>query len=324
MKYLRLGFFAVGILLFIAVIRKARVADAAALAARFDWRLTLLAFISYIGVNIARVERISLMLGKKVSRQHLFPIVFIQNFFNVFLAFSGDVAYVSLLHGKKAVALGENFSSLVSGKALDLAALGATFFGAILLSGSPRLAAFQLPALLCLFLIVGTVGTAIFYPGALVRGATYGARALGIAERRIAIYAMKGVREVADGFLRLQHRDLVMKIVFSTIVNWAGTFLCGFFLLRGAGIGINASQTVFVYTLPIMVSLTPAFIFGGLGSFEAALVGGLVLVGFNSSAVIPASIAIHLEELVFVAVLGAVGFALHDGFRGYFSRGRRV
>lgn len=308
---IRAVWFAAGVLIFFLVVRRTRWADFTAAFSLFDWRFALLAFVAYAGVNAARVERLVLILGPRIGRRDLFGVVFIQNFLNSFFSFAGDGAYVSLLRRKK-IAWGENVSSLLTVKACDLIMLAAIFLAAIFFTGSPRLAPFRAPAALLLALAAGAVGFAGARPAAASRVLARIGHGAGVARRPLFSRIVRTLQEISSGFSLLLRRDIFLKIFLATLANWLLTFLCGFFLFRGAGIGIGAAEAVFAYTLPILASLTPAHALGGIGTFEASLISGLALVGVSVSAAIPASIIIHLEELVFLAVLGAAGFLAYD------------
>ena len=130
MKYLRIIFLVLGVFIFFLVVRPIALADFAAFVRTLDWRYTMLAFVSYVGVNVARVERMTLLIQKRISRRDLYSFVFLQNFLNVFFSFSGDAAYVSLVHRAKSVPMSENVASFISAKALDLIVLAGIFFAA--------------------------------------------------------------------------------------------------------------------------------------------------------------------------------------------------
>lgn len=313
MRYARLLFFLLGIALLVLLARRAGVQDSVRILGALDWWFVALAAVSYLGVNAARVIRLSLILGGRVRNDEFFSLIFIQNFFNVFLSFSGDVAYVSMLHKKKAVSLGENISSLAVVKVLDLTALAACFFLSLFWVSVPvALRA----ALFFLLAVAALAGAALAWFGIPRASAGRLVRYLGVRPRVLNVF-----RDIADGFSVLKDRGLMPGILGATAVNWVLTFLAGFSLLHSAGIAARFGEAMFAYTFPIVASLTPLFVFGGLGSYEASLASGLTLIGIAAGRAIAASIAIHVVELVFVTACGAAGALLGAG---YFSRRRGV
>ena len=314
MKYLRPVFFIVGIAILFLVVRRSGLHSFVQAVASLDWRFTFLALASYLAINIARVERLTLILHHKTTRQHLYAVIFLQNFLNLFLSFSGDAAYVSLLNRRKTLAPGENVASLLSTKILDLGTLAVIFLASIFFVASPRMEPFRLPALGVLAAVLTTIGILMVYPKIAEAYVASTGRALGVDKRPLFIALHQNIARVGEGFF-LRQKDVLAQIIVATLANWVFTFLCGFFLLRGVGIMIDTWQMVFAYSLPMIVSLTPVFVLGGFGSFEATLVFGLLIVGVGAGQAIPASLLIHIEEFAFITLCAAAGFILYD-FQG--------
>lgn len=311
MKYWRAAFFIGGVFIFFLVIRRLAAADFAAFVRTLDWRYAALAFTSYLGVNAARVERMSLLLQSRVSRRELYSFVFLQNFLNVFFSFSGDAAYMSLVHRTKGVPFGENVASFISAKALDLIVLAGMFLAAVLTGASPLLAPFRLPALALFACVIGAAGSVCVRPMAVAAAIHAAARKLGIAERRFTGRILSFVSESARGFTLLDQKDIFIRISLWTLVNWLCTFLAGWLLLSGAHITLGTGDVLFAYTFPITISLMPFYAFGGFGSYEVSLLSGLVLVGVDSVQAAQAAVVIHMEELVFLFACAAAGIGLH-------------
>ena len=314
MRYWRIIFFLVGALVFLAVIRQIALADFTAFVRTLDWRYAVLAFVSYMGVNVARVERMTLLIQGKISRRDLFSFVFLQNFLNVFFSFSGDAAYVSLVHRTKGVPMSENVASFISAKALDLIVLAGIFFAAVFASASPLLGPFRLPAAVLFICVAGVGGFVMARPVAVARGVTSMARTFGIAHGRMARRVLAFISEAARGFSLLDRKDVFARVCVWTLINWACTFLVGWFLLYGVHITLGAGDVLFAYTFPIAAALTPFYVFGGFGSYEVSFLSGLVLVGIDTLEASRVAVAIHMEELIFLVVCAAAGLGLQRGY----------
>lgn len=311
MKYWRAAFFIGGVFIFFLVVRRIAVADFAAFVRTLDWRYAGLAFASYLAVNASRVERMSLLLQGRVSRRELYSFVFLQNFLNVFFSFSGDAAYMSLVHRTKDVPMAENVASFISAKALDIVVLAGMFLAAVFAGASPALAPFRLPALAFFICIIGAAGFVMARPRAVASAAHTMARKLGLLEKRFMERVLALIAEVAQGFSLFDRRDVFLGVCVWTLVNWLCTFLAGWLLLYGAHIALGTGDVLFAYTFPITASLMPFYVFGGFGGYEVSLLSGLVLVGVDSVQAAQAAVVIHLEELVFLFACAAAGIGLH-------------
>ena len=311
MKIFRIVFFILGLVLFVVLVRRVAGADVAAVFASIDWRLSALAFLCYCGVNLMRMESISLILGGKVPRRRVLSLVFLQNFFNVLFSFSGDAAYVFLLKRRGTVTLGENLASLLAAKILDFFTLTSVFFGFVMISGIPALSSLRAPSALIFAASVSLAALSFARPSvlpALVAGA---GSVVGIGARPAFLRVLKQAQEIAGGFSFFRSRRVAGRVALTTLCNWFLTFLSGFLLLRGVGVTIGFGATLFAYTFPIAAGLTPAFVLGGFGSYEGAFAFGLTRVGIAAGQAIASSVALHVQELGFLLVLAAAGFIIH-------------
>ena len=318
MKYWRITFLLGGAALFFVVARNVPFGDFVQLVRTLDWKFAALAFASYCAVNAARVERMTLLLKKQVLRSDLYTLIVLQSFFNVFLPFAGDAAYLSFLHKKKNIPLGANVGSFVSAKIMDLMALAAVFGGAVFFADLPPLAMSFRAAALAIMAVSAAAAIAFFACPAAARIALWWlAGKLGVRSRPAADAFFQKIEEISNSLVLLDRRDIFASVAFWTIVNWSCTFLSGFFLLRGAGVALGAGGALFAYTFPIVATLTPLHVFGGFGTYEVSFASGLILAGISTAQASAAAIAIHLQELGFLIVSAAAGAAIY-----FFGRNR--
>jgi|GEM_PF-2285978 uncharacterized membrane protein YbhN (UPF0104 family) len=307
MMFRRILFFLTGLGILFLILHAVAPADIMASVRALDWRYAAAAFVAYLGVNVARVERMSILVRGRVRRAELYPFIFFQNFLNVFFSFSGDAAYLSLIHRTGKITPGDNAASFFAAKALDAAALAGVFLGAVFFISSPLILPLRFPALI-LFLSVGTAWIVMFVrPRTMARGIARAAEMSGLARSRRAARFLEEVQRIADGLSLFNHGRAGAGLAWWTAVNWFCTFLAGGLLLRGAHVVLGVTEILFAYAFPIAAGLTPLYVFGGFGSYEGSFVAGLVLVGIDIGRASAAAIVIHIQELGFLVVCVVLG-----------------
>lgn len=115
-----------------------------------------------------------------------------------------------------------------------------------------------------------------------------------------------------------------LKAVGWVTLNWAIAFLEYYVLVRAFVPGVKplwSSFSLIVAALGIAVPSSP----GGVGVFEAAMVGALALFGVNSSAALATAITAHVIQYAVTGVLGMYAL-IKDGesLMGLYRRVRRL
>lgn len=267
------------------------------------WGYTALAFLAYLLCNYFRAYRYELLLNKKILRQKLIPIVFLQNFFNSILPFRvGELSYVLLVRNHQNIEIGENLSSLLGSRILDLvSALGFFVLSLFFISAHieiklvfSAIAVLVVGVLLLFFLIFGEQLLSRFKPPVF----------LSQKFPRLAGF----LSSVANGFFEFRKRHIMFRACLLSLMIMGTTFLMGYFLFQSASIQLSFWSAVFVYTLPLLLSLTPFYGFGGIGGYEGSVGLGLMLLGIGREAAISGAILLHLQELFFLGILAILGF----------------
>ncbi len=293
MKYLKAGVFsAIGIVILVFLLGEIRLDELGLTFRSIDWRFTLLAFGFYIGANLIRAERFSLILERKISRREFLRIVFLQNFFNVILPFRlGELSYIALVKNRGGVGLGQNIASLIGARALDLVSVIALFLVglAAVFRGISHSPLFLLTAL-AMAVAVGVGLAAAVWRSAHTRS------------------KHRWWNDIIAGFSLFRARRTLLLIGVLSLAAWILTFTSGILLLYGSGLRLGIGENIFVYAFPVFISMTPFLIWGGFGSYEGSVVLPLLVLGVGSAQTIPLAIAIHVQELMFVSSLAAVGF----------------
>lgn len=269
---------------------------------QLDFKFTALAFVLYFAVNLVRAYRFDLILGKSIGRLRFLYIVFIQNFFNIILPFRlGELSYIHLVSKNSDISLGRNITSLIGVRLFDLFAAVTVFVISILwLSNGfiDSMAFFWVGA--GLILIIFLVFISLVFCGAKIINF--------FQKYQLSRRIFEKFKEAIEGFSMFREKGLFVKISILSFVIWGMISVGGFFLFKSLNINLNFWQIVFVYALPGILSLTPIFVFGGIGSYEGSIAGGLMLLGISKEMAISDGFILHAQDLAFVLILALVGY----------------
>jgi len=126
-------------------------------------------------------------------------------------------------------------------------------------------------------------------------------------KRFIGSLARKGV-EILGAFTRRYTHLALLRIAVVTVAIWLLTFGFEFMLFRGLGLQISYWQFLIASFFPVLTHIIPVQSFGGIGTYEATITGGFVLLGFDAGRVIPMTFAVHLVQLALTAIFGLLGY----------------
>lgn len=290
--FLIAGSFLITIVVAIWMVRVLDVAQVRSVLHSVKTGYLLGAFLGYILLNVIRSYRFRVLLALDQPVRRIFPVVAIQNFFNVMLPFRlGEVPYLYWVH-KQGIALGTNLASLISARFFDLVSIIAFFLvSSLFVPPTPYRSA---------GIVLGTVlilaGVAVVLWGSSI--------ARRLPQNRIGTL----VRDLIASFAQLRNRSMLLPTIIDSVLIWGLTFLTGLMLFRGVGLSLSPAEAFFVYTFPIIISMTPLYFTAGFGSYEASVTVGLGIVGVATAEAFGASVILHVTELLFVTVLGAAGY----------------
>ena len=301
---------AVGIFFVVILLKRVSPGDIFNTIAAVDIRFAGAAFASYMIANAFRVERFYLLLERKIARRELFPIIFIYNFLNAVSPVFGVVSHLHLIQRTGGVSVGQNTSSFVASRIVDAIIVGLFFL--VLLVGALG----TNDRTLLMFAVGGTLGIA----GIFFLLVVWGKRGVDsfkawlrrmFGERPLFISFFRHGDDIAEGFLLLRQRRTLVSLFFTSFFVWLSIFASGYLLLRSVGLSIGTADGMFSFVFPIFVSLLPITSPGSIGTYEASLAAGLFLVGIPKTIAISASFAVHVQELLFVIIIGGAGFLYH-------------
>lgn len=279
-----------------------------------DWHLAVLAFFLYGCVNIVRGYRFYVLLDGRAPFRELVGVAFVHNFLTNLLPFrSGELSYPYLLRKRGLQTLGEAAGSLVVSRLFDIFVFVILFFGSWVALGLPRIWAGGGTALIWVFggIILFVVSFFIFFAERLV---SFLLRLLSVIRlerfhffREIVTHA----RDVGDVFKRMKRGQVFLWVLAVSLAVWIANFFVDMLLLQSVGVRISFGETMFAFSLPIIVSeFSPVQLFGNFGVFEWSLIGGLLLLGVPYEAAALSSLAVHLQGILFSLVLAIAGAAL--------------
>lgn len=312
-KFLKF-YVALGIAVFILyfLIKKVNITDFKMMLQSISYGFLLLAFLSYIILNLIRAWRFDLILERQIGFFKILNIVFLQNFWNTFLPFRiGEFSYIYLVNKSGNIGLGKNIASLLGARLMDFFSIAVIFLSSIFFVSSDIgnirfLTIFSAGLLIIAVLIF----LALIWGGGKIKNFIF--KLKGKIQNKFLSVILEKFEEVLEGFGLFRSRGLVFKVILLSFSIWTLAFIIGIFLFKTANIHLGPWQTSFVYFLPVLLSLSPVYTPAGLGVYEGSLAGGLILFGFESAKAITAGFIIHAGELIFVVILAIAG---HIGFK---------
>lgn len=300
---------ALGIAVFILyfLIKKISIVDFKIALQSTNYEFLLLAFLSYIVLNLIRAWRFDLILGGQIGFFRILNIVFLQNFWNTFLPFRiGELSYVYLINKGGDVSLGKNIASLIGARLMDFFSIAiiflSSFFWISSIGSAQTLAMFSAG----LLIIVALVFSALVWGGCKIKDFIFKLKNKTRNKFLLVIFEKSG--ETLENFNLFRLRGLMLKTFLLSFSIWILAVILGIFLFKATNISLGFAKILFVYFLPILFSLSPFYTPAGLGIYEGSLASGLILFGLEPARAIAAGFIIHAEELLFVIILAIIGY----------------
>lgn len=274
----------------------------------------LVAVILLIATTILKAWRFAVLLSRAVSARALVPVVLLHNVFINFLpSRSGELAYPYLLKRRHGISVTQSLPSLVIGRVFDvLVILLLIAASLVLVPTSLGVVAALLPEIG--LGIAGLLG--VFF--LLTYRAEWLHRVLeGFFIRRnlykIVFFGplLKRLMELLRAFTTRHSHSQLAAIAVVTVVIWLLTFGFEFVLYRGLGLPVSYGQFVIAFLFPILTHIVPVQSFAAIGTYEATITGGFVLLGFSAPQVIPLTFTVHIIQLVMTLLFGAFGWWLY-------------
>lgn len=300
----------VSFLVFLLLLKQINFSDITSNFKQIQWQFSFLAFMSYIAANIFRACRFSLILNREISLGRFLQIVALQNFWSAILPLRlGEISYLHLVN-KNGVKIGPNIASLIGARVLDFLVISGIFFVSLLFVSRSILSIGSLfwAALVILAFLAIAGSTFIFWNQKVIDYLSLIAEKASFGKFKLTPNLLGLLKKVSEGFNVFRGKKILISITLLSFFVWCSIFLSGFFLLNSVGLDMSFGRVLFVYSLPVLASLVPFFVLGGIGIYEASTASGLMLFGVSRELAISASLVIHLQELLFMLVFAAFGF----------------
>jgi uncharacterized protein (TIRG00374 family) len=293
---------------------------------QLDWGLLLLATVIYLTGYLTRTWRWQILVQplKNIPLRRLFPVLVMGFMFNNILpARLGEFARAYLTGQREGISKTAAFATVVLERVFD-GMIIVLFFGLAslcLFSHHPdnslasqfliqtgfQLAQFQhlllLGALFSTLIFFGVFGICLLmlaYPDGTM---TLVSRLAGKLPAKYAMLLQKIARLFLDGLLALRNRQALILLFFFSLCSWSLESIAYFLIFRAFHLPLSPIFACLVMTVVNLVIMIPSTA-GGLGPFEIAGVGMMVLYGSSKSQGLPAILMIHLLIIVPITLLG--------------------
>ena len=271
----------------------------------------LYGFLTYILMNFFRVLRFRIILGSGLSMRELFSVVTIHNMYNNLVpARLGEISFFYLLKKRKRP-VEDAISALFIARVSDFVVIYLFFFVSFLLCDRRGqisthilntvviLFAFALVVCVCLLLFQTRISGGLRRFFSSFRLDRF--RMLDVMTEKLSL-AVNNVRKFESARL--------FPVLLYSILIWASSFLVYFVLMTGMGIHLNFWNITLGSSITVLITTLPIGGIGGFGTVEGAWTMGYMLAGLSMTEAILTGFSIHILRIVFLILLGALGYAL--------------
>ena len=265
------------------------------------WEFLFISLVFFYGSLVARAFRFSTLLQEPISLLTMTDVMAAVAFFNGILpARTGELSYLYFLKKRSNVSDGENIASLIIGRIFDAVVAG--LFAISAAYGMYRV------GLLRFDIFVGAAGIFCFsffifllmmFGSRYIRSFAFWVQNHTTLGKKIFFirFAQK-LDEMSVTFQRVRTKTLMIRAFASTILVWCLIFVFLWFLVMSLQVHISFWQSIFLFILPSIIGVLPIQPIGGVGLYEAALMFGFLVLGFNKDIALQLSIVIHAELLL--------------------------
>ena len=257
---------------------------------------------------LTRAIRWRVLLAGQLPLQRTFNIMNIAYLVNGILPLRlGEIARIYLTAGvKEAIPPMHTASTIIVERLLDV--LSVVVMATLVLAGAATTTELQAAAMLGAALAVGgfIILLALAYHRAFTEALVSRLAAKVALFRRLRIDKLAG--DFFDGLAPILDRHSLALVIFWTAISWALSAAVNYVLMfaffdRGdwtAGI-LSVVMSAFAIALPAV----PA----SIGTYEASILGALILLGYEHEAAIAFAVAVHALNILFNAATGIFGLA---------------
>lgn len=266
-------------------------------------KLIAAAFPFLILANFFRACRFKVLSQKPLTSYKLFNIVCVHDFLlNVLPLRTGEFSYLYLMKRNSQMPVAEGLSSLIISRSFDFLIIFLLFLISMPLVLEGKIKFFgQISLYFSIFLVllIAAIFSILFF-----RNAFY----------RLARKIFKKTfiqRKIGEFLASMQILKSAKIILFSTIASlliWLSAFFAFFFIVQSVGFNLNFLEIIFVFSLPLLLSVLFVQGIAGLGTLEGSWAAGFAVLGIAKGTAIASSFMIHAVILFFLIILAIFGF----------------
>ena len=264
----------------------------------------------YTFSNILRALRLKLML-KEITVKRLIPIVFLHNMFNQLLpAKIGEISFLYLTKKEKNSKLEDNLSSLVIVRIFDFIIMLLMFLTSIFLLKDLPSIFYNLFWIVLVILLVSVTSIFILkklddlFPNVLIRLLNK------LMPNKHKEKASIFLKSFLFSLKNTINRKNFIQVLTITITIWIMAYMAVYSILLSIGIDIGLAKVIIGSTFLVITTLLPIQGLAGLGSAEGFWTLGYVLLGVSKDIAIISGFTVHLTQIIYFLILGAIGYLL--------------
>lgn len=273
-----------------------------------NWFYIFFAFLLYILVNLARSLRFRLLLGNSAMFRDIVSVSFIHNFLTSLLPFrTGELSYLYLLKKYRGISFATSAGTLFLSRFFDILIVANLVILSVFFVSQDRLPMEIAVIALAFAIIALTLSLVlIFFTGFFLK-------AISFLFRTRLFFGVGAISNsfgnISSVFLLARDKNYFLKLFSFSLLIWLLNFGVGVLLFRALHFDFNFLETVFIFSLPMLISeFSPIQSFANLGIYEWSLVGGMIIFGISKNIAAQSSIFIHGIEFIFSLLIGLVGF----------------
>lgn len=271
------------------------------------WNAVALAFILYGFFTYTRALRFRFFLGKRLNFRQAFSITATNSFWNNVLPFrTGELSYLYLVRKTWVIGDGENLTSLIITRFFDIFVVTLTVvLSAVFIFTGGAKSSGILDALPFAVLVIGAVFflfTSLIFQNSFWLFTVRKIAGFQKLPNFLTRLFSKG-EEIIVAFSRLQNLSSFLTFCGFSALVWLADFMFVWMGLYAAGLNLAFLPAMFIVAFPVIASMIPLQTPAGIGTFEGAVVAGLVVLGVGASSALGASILLHAQQLIFSTVL---------------------
>ena len=267
----------------------------------------------YLTVTVIRALRFWVLIFGKIPLGEMIPITGIHLFLNALLPFrTGEASYVYLVRKTKKISGSEGLASLLIARIFDMIVVSLFFLtSAVFIQSVPSLmkqaivaiAVFLGFLIIILFMLIFLKDTLL----TLIRSICI---RIGIGNSRITLFFLEKAASVVTYFNVMKSKRRILGIFLLTLLIWSLLYSMPFLLFKSIEVDVGLAKSIMGNTFLELSSILPIYTVGGVGVVEGAWSLAFISLGISTQIAISTGITYHLLLLTYIAITGALSFAL--------------